>query len=95
KRERSRIHWGQRALYVGALASLALFGVLWAGGFSANYSRLENLRNLTQNWTQQRSALTARDDSMAVLKTLDTSYAATQVFPEKGDVSYHERVGLY
>ncbi|WP_162874353.1 ImcF-related family protein, partial [Pseudomonas viridiflava] len=22
-------------------------------------------------------------------------YAATQVFPEKGDVSYHERVGLY
>ncbi|WP_277423665.1 ImcF-related family protein, partial [Pseudomonas viridiflava] len=82
-------------LYVGALASLALFGVLWAGGFSANYSRLENLRNLAQNWTQQRSALTARDDSMAVLKTLDTSYAATQVFPEKGDVSYHERVGLY
>ena len=32
---------------------------------------------------------------MAVLKTLDTSYAATQVFPKKGDVSYHERGGLY
>ncbi|EKG34438.1 hypothetical protein Pav013_4630 [Pseudomonas syringae pv. avellanae str. ISPaVe013] len=95
KRERSRIHWGQRALYVGALAALALFGVLWAGGFSANYSRLENLRSLAQTWTQQRSALSARDDSMAVLKTLDTSYAATQVFPEKGDVSYHERGGLY
>ena len=89
KRERSRIHWGQRALYVGALAALALFGMLWAGGFSANYERLENLRNLATNWTQQRSALTARDDSMAVLKTLDTSYAATQVFPNKGDVSYH------
>ncbi|MGE8183692.1 type VI secretion system membrane subunit TssM [Pseudomonas mandelii] len=95
KRERSRIHWGQRALYVGALAALALFGMLWAGGFSANYERLENLRNLATNWTQQRSALTARDDSMAVLKTLDTSYAATQVFPKKGDVSYHERGGLY
>ncbi len=32
---------------------------------------------------------------MAVLKTLDTRYAATQVFPNKGDVSYHERGGLY
>ncbi|MDI3271943.1 type VI secretion system membrane subunit TssM [Pseudomonas sp. AL03] len=95
KRERSRIHWGQRALYVGALASLALFGMLWAGGFSANYERLENLRDLATNWTQQRSALTARDDSMAVLKPLDSSYAATQVFPNKGDVSYHERGGLY
>ncbi|NVZ60051.1 type VI secretion system membrane subunit TssM [Pseudomonas edaphica] len=95
QRERSRIHWGQRALYVGALAALALFGVLWAGGFSANYERLEILRNLAQNWTQQRSALTARDDSMATLKVLDSSYAATQVFPKKGDVGYHERGGLY
>ncbi|MGY2291441.1 type VI secretion system membrane subunit TssM [Pseudomonas sp. SDO528_S397] len=95
KRERSRIHWGQRALYVGALAALALFGILWAGGFSANYERLENLRNLAQTWTQQRSALSPRDDAMAVLKSLDTRYAATQVFPKKGDVSYHERGGLY
>ncbi|MHC8323240.1 type VI secretion system membrane subunit TssM [Pseudomonas sp. GB2N2] len=95
KRERSRIHWGQRALYVGALAALGLFGLLWAGGFSANYERLENLRNIAQTWTQQRLALTARDDSRAVLKPLDASYAATQVFPKKGDVSYHERGGLY
>jgi len=41
KRERSRIHWGQRALYVGALGALVLFGMLWAGGFSANWERLE------------------------------------------------------
>ncbi|SDU91440.1 type VI secretion system membrane subunit TssM [Pseudomonas mucidolens] len=95
KRERNRIHWGQRALYVGALAALALFGMLWAGGFSANYERLENLRNLAQTWTQQRSALTTSDDSMAVLKPLDTSFSATQVFPKKGDVGYHERGGLY
>ena len=95
KRERSRIHWGQRALYMGALAALALFGLLWAGGFSANYERLENLRNLTQTWSQQSSALTTRDDSMVVLKTLDTRYAATQVFPRKGDAGYHERGGLY
>lgn len=84
KRERSRIHWGQRALYVGALAALALFGVLWAGGFSANYERLENLRTLAQEWVQQRAALTARDDARAVLKPLDTLYAATQVFPKPG-----------
>lgn len=95
KRERSRIHWGQRALYVGALAALTLFGMLWAGGFSANYDRLENLRNLAQTWSQQSSTLTPRDDSMAVLKTLDTRYAAIQVFPKKGDVGYHERGGLY
>lgn len=95
QRERSRIHWGQRALYMGALAALGLFGVLWASGFSANYERLENLRNLAQNWTQQRSALAARDDAMAALKTLDSSYAATQVFPKKGDVGYQERTGLY
>ena len=95
KRERSRIHWGQRALYVGALGALVLFGMLWAGGFSANYERLENLRNLAQNWTQQRTLLSPRDDAMGALKTLDTSYAATQVFPNKSDVSYHERVGLY
>ncbi len=95
KRERSRIHWGQRALYVGALAALALFGMLWAGGFSANYERLENLRSLAQTWSQQSLALTTRDDSMTVLKTLDTRYAATQVFPKKGDVGYHERGGLY
>ena len=95
KRERSRIHWGQRALYVGALAALALFGVLWAGGFSANYERLENLRTLAQEWVQQRAALTARDDARAVLKPLDTLYAATQVFPKPGEVSYLERGGLY
>ncbi|MBH3405878.1 type VI secretion system membrane subunit TssM [Pseudomonas glycinae] len=95
KRERSRIHWGQRALYVGALGALVLFGMLWAGGFSANWERLENLRNLAQNWTQQRTALSPRDDAMGVLKTLDTSYAATQVFPKKGDAAYHERMGLY
>ena len=95
KRERNRIHWGQRALYGGALAALALFGMLWAGGFSANYERLENVRNLAQTWTQQRSALTARDDAMLALKSLDTSYAVTLVFPKKGDVGYHERGGLY
>lgn len=95
KRERSRIHWGQRALYVGAFAVLGLFGVLWVGGFSANAERLENLRNLAQTWGQQRLTLAAADDAMAALKTLDTRYASTQVFAKTEDVSYHERGGLY
>lgn len=95
KRERRRIHWGQRTLYVGSLAALTLVGVLWASGFSANYERLESLRGLAQSWTQQRSALSARDDSMATLKVLDTRYAATQVFPKLREVGYRERTGLY
>ncbi len=95
RRERMRIHWGQRALYVGSLALLLLFGLLWAGGFSANHERLERLRELAQQWTQQRQALGERDDAMAALKTLDSSYAATAVFPPKGEVSLHERAGLY
>lgn len=32
---------------------------------------------------------------MVALKTLDSSYAATQTFPKKGDVGFHERVGPY
>lgn len=43
----------------------------------------------------QRSALTPRDDALAVLKPLDTSFSATQVFPKKGEVDYYERSGLY
>ena len=95
KHERRRIHWGQRALYAGALAALALFGLLWSGAFSANHERLETLRNLAHIGAQQRLSLATPDDAMTELKTLDTDYAATQVFPKKSDVSYHQRVGLY
>ncbi|MFL1552107.1 type VI secretion system membrane subunit TssM [Pseudomonas sp. D47] len=95
KRERSRIHWGQSALYVGTLAALGLLGLLWASNYSSNYERLETLRTLSHTWNQQRSQLSPLDDAMTALKTLDTRYAATQVFPKKGDVSYHQRAGLY
>ncbi|ROM19199.1 type VI secretion protein VasK [Pseudomonas protegens] len=95
KGERWRIHWGQRALYLGALGSLGLFGLVWATGFSANHGRLEQLRELAQQWTQQRASLSARSDAMATLKALDLSYQATQVFAPKGEVAQHERVGLY
>lgn len=95
QRERSRIHWGQRALYVCAMVALVSSGILWAGGFSANYERLESLRSLTKIGTQQRTSEGLSEDLMAALKALDNSYAATQIFPETGDVGYRERGGLY
>ncbi|MNU53664.1 hypothetical protein D3C71_427000 [compost metagenome] len=95
KRERSRLFWGQRVMYVGALAALSLFGVWWAGSFSANLERLDSLRAMAQTWSGQRSALTVQDDLLAALKPLDTSYTTTQLFPEKGAASFHERGGLY
>ncbi|MCP8469088.1 type VI secretion system membrane subunit TssM [Pseudomonas triclosanedens] len=95
KRETRRIHWGQRAVYAGALAFLGIFGLLWASGFSANHARLEQVRDLSQQLQRQNTALTPQDDARTALKSLDTSYAASQVFPPKGDVSLHERGGLY
>lgn len=94
-RERSRIHWAQRALYAGALASLALFGSLWAVSFSGNYERLDSVSGLARTWAEQRSAKKVQDDLFAALEALDTVYAATQVFPGKGDVGYPARGGLY
>ncbi|MCU1718983.1 type VI secretion system membrane subunit TssM [Pseudomonas sp. 5P_3.1_Bac2] len=95
KKEIRRIDWGQRALYAGALACLVLFGLFWASGFSANHGRLEHLRDLAQQLLQQHDGLSVQDDSLRALKALDYSYAATQVFPPKGDVAYTERAGLY
>lgn len=94
-RERRRIHWGQRALYVAAFAVLGMFGLLWALGFSTNHSRLEQLRDFAQNLTKQHAELTPQDDAMAALQVLDTGYEASRVFPSLGDVQLHERNGLY
>lgn len=95
KRERRRIHWQQRGLYAGALGLMGVLGVLWAGSFSANHDRLDTLRALAQQWSQQRSLLSPGDDAREALKVLDTQYAATQVFPLTFDVALHERSGLY
>ena len=94
-RERRRIHWRQRALYLGALTALGLFGVLWASGFSANHERLESLRALAQRWDHQRLAQRTGDDSIAMLESLDIRFKATRVFPPKTEVPLYERVGLY
>jgi type VI secretion system protein ImpL len=95
KREHSLVCWGQRALYMASFGALSLFGLWWAGGFSANHERLESLRTLAQTWTHQRSALIPQDDLLSVLQNLDAIHAATQVFPKAIDVSYWERGGLY
>lgn len=95
QRERRRIHWGQRALYLGALAVVGLCGLLWAKGFSTNHERLDNLRTLAQRWDQQQSTQVNADDWSALLESLDTRFEATRVFPPYSAVPLHERVGLY
>ncbi|MDH0620316.1 type VI secretion system membrane subunit TssM [Pseudomonas fulva] len=95
KRETSRIKWRQRALYAGALCCMGLFGLLWAGSFAANDGNLEKIRAFAERHGREGSALTDRDDDMAILPLLDNRYAATQVFPAPGDASYAERGGLY
>lgn len=94
-RERRRIHWGQRALLIGGLATLVLGSVLWASGFSANHERLETLRVLAGDWQQQHKTLNPGDDAMALLKVLEISGQASQVFPAAGEAAWHERSGLY
>ena len=44
---------------------------------------------------REHQGITAQDDALRTLKALDTSYAATQVFPDKAEVSYLQRGGLY
>lgn len=94
-RERRRIHWGQRALLVGGLATLVLGGVLWTSGFSANHERLETLRVMAGTWQQQHKTLNPDDDAMALLKVLEISRQASEVFPVVGEAAWHERSGLY
>ncbi|WP_439860428.1 type VI secretion system membrane subunit TssM [Pseudomonas sp. MBLB4136] len=95
QKEVQRIDWGQRAMYAGALAVLALFGALWASGFSSNHGRLEQLREIAQQLTRQHDAVAAQDDALRTLEALDSSYAATRVFPPVEQLSYLQRGGLY
>ncbi len=95
QKEVRRIDWGQRALYAASFACLALFGALWANGFSNNHERLEQLRSLADQLGQEHQSISAQDDALRILKALDTSYAATQVFPNKSEVTYLQRGGLY
>ncbi|WLH01184.1 type VI secretion system membrane subunit TssM [Pseudomonas beijingensis] len=95
QRERRRIHWGQRALYLGALTVVGLCGLLWANGFSTNHEGLDSLRTLAQRWDRQQSTRMSTDDWTAMLESLDIRFEATQVFPPSSAVPVYERVGLY
>jgi type VI secretion system protein ImpL len=95
QREVRRIDWGQRAMYACAFACLALFGALWANGFSANHGRLEQLRDIAQQLTEQHDRLSTQDDALQTLKALNSSFAATQVFPPVDEAAYLQRGGLY
>lgn len=46
-------------------------------------------------WRFERSMLVPHDDLQRMLKTLDSSYAATRIFPESVVMGYRERMGLY
>ncbi|MGA6097712.1 type VI secretion system membrane subunit TssM [Stutzerimonas marianensis] len=95
QKEVRRIDWGQRALYAASFACLALFGAIWAHNFSGNHERLEQLRSLAEQLDREHDGIAEQDDALRILTALDTSYAATLVFPEKNEVSYLQRGGLY
>ncbi len=95
KTARRKIQWRQRGMCFAALLFLSVFGVLWATGFSANHDRLERLRVLGEQWAQQRSLLSAEDDLLTVLDSLNTLYLAARVFPDGDEVVLYERSGLY
>ncbi|VXB03744.1 putative type VI secretion system protein [Pseudomonas sp. 8AS] len=94
-KEVRRIDWRQRALYAGAAACLVLFGLLWGNSYSANHGRLEQLRELAQQLGRAGESLNPKDEAQQVLPLLDSSYAATQVFPAPSAAALLERGGLY
>lgn len=94
EREVRRIHWLHRAVYGCAVVVLSACALAWASSFSANHDRLESIHELAVQLTQQRSALHSDDDERVALSLLDTSYAASRVFPDNG-IALYERNGLY
>ncbi|SFP37173.1 type VI secretion system protein ImpL [Geopseudomonas sagittaria] len=90
-----RIDWGQRALYAGALACLALFGLLWANSYSANHGQLEQLRENALQLGRERQGIAAQDDALRTLAALERSHAATRVFAPAAEARWAQRGGLY
>ncbi|MFN3580131.1 MAG: type VI secretion system membrane subunit TssM [Pseudomonas sp.] len=95
EREVKRINWSQRLMYTAALGCLIVFGVIWGSSFSSNHERLEQLREIAQALVQEKQAIRGEDDALEVLETLDTSYAATRVFPPRDQAGLLQRGGLY
>lgn len=95
EREIKRINWSQRLMYTAALACLLVFSVVWGSSFSSNHERLEQLREVAQALTGDKQQIRAQDDAAEVLNALDTSYAATQVFPRRDQAGTLQRGGLF
>ncbi|GGJ02946.1 type VI secretion system membrane subunit TssM [Halopseudomonas pertucinogena] len=95
QREVRRINWRQRALFASAAACLLVAGLAWANSFSANHERLEQLRELSQKLEQNQRQLRASKQTAAMLRVLDASHAASQVYAPRKDTRWRERAGLY
>ena len=90
-----RLAWGQRALYAGALGCVLAVTGLWSNAFSDNQARLERLQQIADALAPARAQFQAHDDVQRMLEVLNTSHAATQVFPARGEVPFVQRGGLY
>ena len=91
-RERQRLRWRQAGLSLAALVLLGAGAALWTHSYTANHQRLGQLVALAH---ETAAVATETDRTLVVLAQLDRRFAATQVFPAKGDARLVERAGLY
>lgn len=91
-RERQRLHWRQAGLSLAALLLLGAGAALWMHSYTANHQRLGQLVELAH---ETAAFATEPDSTLMVLAQLDRRFAATLVFPAKGDARLVERAGLY
>ncbi|MBQ0777522.1 MAG: type VI secretion system membrane subunit TssM [Pseudomonas sp.] len=95
EREVKRINWRQRLMYTAALGCLLVFGIVWGSSFSNNHERLEHLREVAQALTEEKQQIRLHEDAAEVLAALDSSYAATRVFPPQDQAGTLQRGGLF
>lgn len=91
-RERQRLRWRQGGLGLAALVLLGAGAALWTHSYTVNQQRLGQLVALAH---PSAAVATETDHTLMVLAQLDRRFAATQVFPAKGDARLLERAGLY
>ena len=90
--ERQRLRWRQGGLSLAALLLLGAGAALWTHSYMVNHQRLGQLAELAH---LTAAVATETDHTLVVLAQLDQRFAATQVFPAKGNARLLERAGLY
>jgi type VI secretion system protein ImpL len=90
--ERQRLRWRQAGLSLAALLLLGAGAALWTHSYTVNHQRLGQLVELARETV---AVAPETDHTLVVLAQLDQRFAATQVFPAKGDARLLERAGLY